>query len=67
MSDIKWCDTGNHAFPYGRDNDEREYSETRERQGRRQVLHTCGPCFRKSTDSISAAALGAAPTVVNGE
>ena len=67
MSDIKWCDTGEHGFPWGKDPDEREFAETRERNGRRPLFHTCGPCYRKSTAKISAAALASGTVVDNNE
>jgi hypothetical protein len=55
MSEIRWCDAGSHPFPYGRDNDEREFAETRERNGRRTRIDVCGPCFRKGESGIATA------------
>jgi len=70
MSEVKWCDTGHHPFAWGKDNDESEYAETRERQGRRRILHACGNCNRKSDEAIAATDLGATvakPKALNGE
>lgn len=55
MSEVRWCDTGNHAFAYGRDADERTLRDTRERDGVREQIDICGPCHRKSVAKVTLA------------
>lgn len=52
MSDIKWCDTGGHAFS-ANDPDRKEYAATSMKEGtNRERIDVCGPCQRNQSAFI---------------
>lgn len=53
MSEIRWCDTGRHAFS-ANDPDREQYSNTRLKDDRREIIDVCGPCKKGGADAVAA-------------
>jgi hypothetical protein len=60
MSEVLWCDQGQHPFAAGKDNDEETFLSNKANPDGtpRKRRDVCGPCARKSAEKESMA-LGA--------